>query len=368
MTTDVPPQQDEFELSLFGPGVGECIVTHIGDGQWAVVDSCLRPGTKQPLALSYLQNFGVNIANSVSLIVVTHWHDDHMEGVATLLEEATNARFCCSVALTKHEFFKVAAQANQLMAKSSDVGEMEGIFRILRRRKASRTTTPFGSVKFAQEDTRLFQRLGGAVPVELWSLSPSAASITRSLQEFSHMIPEISSAKVHLPRQKANDVAVALFLQAGEFRVLLGSDLQSDTAADRGWRAVLASTSRPQERAHVFKVPHHGSRNAHHSEVWKLMLEESPIAAITPFASGAEPLPRTADQQRIVSLTKRAYCTARSQGWSAPRKGQPVDRVLQERKLRAIDPKVVGHIRVRRRFQGESDFRIEMLNGAYQLR
>jgi beta-lactamase superfamily II metal-dependent hydrolase len=367
VTTDKPPQADEFELSLFGPGRGECIITHIGDGQWAVVDSCLNPGTKQPIALSYLQSIGVNVADSVCWVVVTHWHDDHMEGAAALLEAATNARFCCSIALTKDEFVRVVAQANQLMANSSDVAEIDNIFRILKDRKASRSTTPFGSLKFAQEDTRLFQRLGGSAPVELWSLSPSAASITRSLQEFSKMVPDTNSAKVHLPRQKANDVAAALLLRAGEIRVLLGSDLQSDTASDRGWRAVLTSTARPQEPAHIFKVPHHGSRNGHHPDVWRLMLEESPVAVIAPFASGGEPLPRKADQQRIVGLTKSAYCTAPSQGWSAPRKGQPVDRVLQARKLRAIDPKVIGHIRVRRRFQGEPDFRIELFNGAYQL-
>jgi hypothetical protein len=137
------------------------------------------------------------------------------------------------------------------------------IFRILKSRKASRTTTPFGSLKYALEDQRLFQRLGGSVPVEIWSLSPSSASVTRSLQEFAQMVPAINSGKGHLPRQKANDVAVALFLQAGEFRVLLGSDLQSDTASDRGWRAVTASTERPHGRARVFKVLHHGSPNAH---------------------------------------------------------------------------------------------------------
>ena len=367
MTTEIPPQSDEFELSLFGPGIGECIVIHIGDGQWVVVDSCIVPGTNHPVALSYLASLGVDLASSVSVLVVTHWHDDHMEGGASLLEKSTSATFCCSIALTKDEFFKVAAQANGLMARSSDVAEISRIFRVLKDRKVSHSTTAFGSVKYAQEDARLFQRLGGSAPIELWSLSPSAASITRSLQEFSQMAPEINSPKGHLPRQKANDVAVALFLQAGDFRVLLGSDLQANTASDRGWRAVVASSSRPQTRAHIFKVPHHGSHNAHQSDVWRLMLEDSPVAVITPFASGVDPLPRDTDRKRIDNLTRRAYCTAPPRGWSAPRKGQPVDRVLQGRQLRAIEPKLVGHIRVRRRFQGESDFRVETLNGAYQL-
>jgi glyoxylase-like metal-dependent hydrolase (beta-lactamase superfamily II) len=114
VTTDIPPQSDEFELSLFGPGVGECIITHIGNGQWIVVDSCLSPETKQPVALSYLNRLSVDIADSVCVFIVTHWHDDHMDGGAALLEAATNANFCCSIALKKDEFIRVAEQASEI--------------------------------------------------------------------------------------------------------------------------------------------------------------------------------------------------------------------------------------------------------------
>ena len=146
-----PPEYDEFELSLFGPGVGECIVVHLGEGEWAVVDSCLNPRAKEPVALSYLKSLGLDVGRSVRLVVVTHWHDDHMEGVATLLQHATNAVFCISIALRKDEFLSVAAQASDLMASSSDVAPSLRIFQILKQRKASRSSAPFGSVKFAQE-------------------------------------------------------------------------------------------------------------------------------------------------------------------------------------------------------------------------
>lgn len=360
MTTDTAPQTDEFELSLFGPGTGECLVTHIGDGQWIVIDSCLEPNSKRPIALSYLDGMDVDVATAIRVFVMTHWHDDHMEGGAVMLSAAANATFCCSSALRKDEFIKVAAQAGGLMARSSDVEEISSIFKILKDRKASRSSTPFGGIKWAEEDKRLFQRSTGTVPAELWSLSPSSASITRSLQEFAEMVPEINSGKGHLPRQKANDVAVALLLQVGRFCVLLGSDLQADTAADRGWRAVIASAARPQGRAQIFKV-------AHHSDIWNLLLEEAPVAIMTPFNRLVEPLPKETDAQRILSLTNRAYCTARSGGWKPPRKDQPVDRTLQGQNARAIDPRIMEHIRIRRKFQGETDFRVETLNGAYRL-
>ena len=93
--------------------------------------------------------------------------------------------------------------------------------------------------------------------------------------------------KNHLPRQQANDVAVALFVQVGDFCAPWDPPA-SNTASDRGWRAVVASSTRPQGRAQVFKVSHHGSDNAHHQDVWRLMLESSPVAVLTPFAR--EPL------------------------------------------------------------------------------
>ena len=36
-----PPGRREFELTLLGPGYGESIVLHVGDGIWILVDSCL---------------------------------------------------------------------------------------------------------------------------------------------------------------------------------------------------------------------------------------------------------------------------------------------------------------------------------------
>jgi hypothetical protein len=148
------------------------------------------------------------------------------------------------------------------------------------------------------------------------------------------------------------------------------------TASVLSWPSVLAvlrvvaldAKAKAQERAHILKVPHHGSRNAHHPDVWNLVLEPSPVAVVTPYTSGSAPLPTAADQKRLVRLTtNRAYSTAQSRKWSAPRKDQPVDRVIQGKRALAIDPKITGHIRLRRRFQGESDFRVEMFNGAYQL-
>jgi len=67
------PQIDELEISLFGPGIGECIVVHLGNRQWMVVDSCMNVGRTEPIAVNYLNQMGVDVESDVKLVVVTQW-------------------------------------------------------------------------------------------------------------------------------------------------------------------------------------------------------------------------------------------------------------------------------------------------------
>lgn len=76
--SDEHPGDDEVEVSLFGPGLGECVVVHLGKSEWMIVDSCVRVGEKEPVALEYLEKLGVDIATSVTMVVASHWHDDHV--------------------------------------------------------------------------------------------------------------------------------------------------------------------------------------------------------------------------------------------------------------------------------------------------
>src|SRR4051794_37763128 len=94
-----PPGPDELEVSLFGPGVGECVVVHMGAGEWFVVDSCIDSATGSPAALDYLAAMNIDVSRMVKLVVVTHWHDDHMRGASTLVRRAETAQFVCSSVL-----------------------------------------------------------------------------------------------------------------------------------------------------------------------------------------------------------------------------------------------------------------------------
>ena len=86
----VPPGKNEFEITLFGPGYGESVVLHVGNGAWIVVDSCIDK-ENTPVAIHYLNRLGVDPAEAVTLVVATHWHDDHIRGMARLVAACTNA-------------------------------------------------------------------------------------------------------------------------------------------------------------------------------------------------------------------------------------------------------------------------------------
>jgi hypothetical protein len=131
---------------------------------------------------------------------------------------------------------------------------------------------------------------------------PILGRVTLAKKEIAELLPPELAAKTAI-HQSANDVAVALLVQVGAMAAILGSDLQADTGPNRGWQAVLASSNRPHVKARVLKVPHHGSKNAHHPGVWQQMLEPKPFALLTPFSSGISPLPTEADRQRLLAKT-----------------------------------------------------------------
>src|SRR5882762_2297358 len=102
------PSDSEIEFSVFGPGYGECIAIHLGHNKWMVVDSCVRPSAKVPAVLEYFDAIGVDPEKSIELIVATHWHDDHVRGISSILEVATGATFCAASIFAGEEFKAIA--------------------------------------------------------------------------------------------------------------------------------------------------------------------------------------------------------------------------------------------------------------------
>ena len=67
---DDAAQQNEIEVSVFGPGVGESVVLHCGYGRWLVIDSC-RNNAGAAVPLEYLRSIGVDVNGDVSDVIAT---------------------------------------------------------------------------------------------------------------------------------------------------------------------------------------------------------------------------------------------------------------------------------------------------------
>ena len=362
-----PPQHDEFEISIFGPGRGESIVLHLGNNEWAVVDSCVPRGTSEPAALTYLRSLGVDVARQLRFVLATHWHDDHIRGLSRLLEEAPAASFACSTALQRPEFLQVVGQGGDPVNPSAGVREMALVLEHLAARassvKPNQRTTPMYAIE--SRTLLTLQDSGRPFPLRILALSPSDTTVEVALREIAQLIQKPGAALLDLPSQSPNHASVVVWVEAGDRRALLGADLEQHANSERGWFAVLNAHSDPV-RGTIFKVPHHGSVNADCPDVWSKVLERDVVALLAPY-NGGQWLPKQADRERIARRTKNAFCTA-SQPLRPPRRSNFVEKLIKQsvRSRRAVVGQP-GQVRVRCSTNNSGSAAIKLFNGAYRI-
>ena len=179
-------------------------------------------------------------------------------------------------------------------------------------------------------------------------------------------MPSEGQAKTRIPSLSPNKVAVSLWAEIDDVAVLLGSDLDK-----QGWIEILQSAERPTSKASMFKVPHHGSENAHEPGVWKRMLGPNPFAVLTPWRKGSSSLPSPQDVRRILSYTTNAYATAGtgSSSLSPVHRISMVKRTIQESGIQlrrlAMSP---GGVRLRRPLRSQTRWKVETFGPALHLK
>ena len=318
-----------------------------------IVDSCVD-GEKKPCALNYLETIDVD-PEAVFLIVATHWHDDHMRGMAKLVESCKNAEFCCASALREKEFLSAVGglERHRLSDSRSGVKEIYNVFSHLESRGSKPT--------FAIANRRIYS----SGEHEIWALSPSDTAFQNFLREIGRLFPSTGETKRRICSLSPNDLSVVLWVRLGEVLLLLGADLER-----RGWREILQSRARPDGRASVFKVPHHGAESAHDPGVWRTMLERAPFAVLSPWHRGAGALPTLQDMERILTFTTDAFATAEPgrPGRSRVPRRREVDRTLREAGVK-LRRSVMhsGAVRLRRPIDGAAAWRAETFGPARRV-
>ncbi|MCH8028525.1 MAG: MBL fold metallo-hydrolase [Candidatus Dadabacteria bacterium] len=330
------PLDSEVEVSIFGPGYGESLLLHLGNNDWVIVDSCIDSKNKVPAPLNYLHSIDIDPASSVKLIVATHWHDDHIRGLSSIVEECTSADFAFSSALRSEEFFTlISLYGRGSMMKSSGVDEFYKIIKLLNERDKV--------VKLASEN-KCLMRVGSR---EIHALSPSDYSVLSATIQLANLLPEVKIPKRRVLSQKPNHVSVVLQVIIENLCILLGADLEEIGDRRAGWTNIINSQTRIQKKACVFKIPHHGSKSAHLESIWSEMVYPNPISLLTPFTLGKQ-LPTRKDIRRICSKTDRAYITAKPQWGKRIRRSHTVEKTIREtvRNIKAENQEV-GQIRIR---------------------
>lgn len=359
------PEPDVIEISIFGPGKGESVVVHLGGSEWIVVDSCVDQTNDTIPALAYLRRVGVDVSTSVKMVVGTHAHDDHIAGIGDLFDECRSAFFVCSQALTSEEFYAAIEEDAELarFLRASSYSEYRKVFDIVASRK--RTMNGQRPLKRAVERLPLLEiDVAADVKAEVVALSPSHEAITRALMVLASGAAQIGRAR-RLSMVDPNELSVALWIDVGGTALLLGADLTVGPTGC-GWKAAL-STFTPNQQATVFKVPHHGSPNAHHPEVWSRLLTKSPLALLAPYRAGVTPRPSPEDRSRICTLTSRAYISASP---DMPARSRSLRKAAAE--LSSIAQNVrepwgrCGQVRARSRI-GASDWSVDLFPPGRQL-
>jgi metallo-beta-lactamase superfamily protein len=344
-----PPSVDEVEVSFFGPGYGESVLLHLGQQDWVVVDSCLNKA-KVPAALAYLRLLGLDPSEVVKLVIATHWHDDHVGGLGAAFRECKNAMFVCSDALRNDEFLTlVTSMKSRSMMISPGVKEFNEVMEVLKERTTGRSRSV--SPTWAVANRRVWTHPPGqsTLPAEIHSLSPSDTSITLAKQAIGALIPQAGQSKRRVSSRPPNHVAVVLWVKVGNSSILLGSDLENTREPSCGWTAILDSASRPQDKASIFKIAHHGSSTAYQPRVWSEMLIPQPYATLTPFLRGNISLPGKADAKRICEHTSNSFSTADTKTREIKGRSNIVIKTIREtvRSIKEV-PASSGMVRVRK--------------------
>jgi beta-lactamase superfamily II metal-dependent hydrolase len=283
MLTMDPPAGNEVEVTLLGRGVGECVVLHLLDDDWMIVDS-FRNG-KVPAAQHYLDSLGVDPAH-VKTIVVTHFHTDHYRGIDLLHDYYTSARLMVTDALNAKNFVALYGDS----AEPPVLGVLPGTIKRARDRTIGTYTPGLRHLKAGQE---VFQSAHGRVI----ALSPTDAAVLQSNVELGNSMAVDNQVRVISKLKDDNRCSVVLYVDINGVRALLGADLVADAPA-YGWQALLDEPNHQHlQPVDLVKVPHHGGVSGHDESMWDRLVTDDAIINVAPYWSSG--LPRDTDIARL---------------------------------------------------------------------
>jgi hypothetical protein len=160
-----------------------------------------------------------------------------------------------------------------------------------------------------------------------------------------------------------------LWVEVSNHKILLGSHLEKTADPSTGWSIILNDSNVTLGKAQVFKIPHHGSENAQHPDVWRELLVSEPFAIVTPFNRGGKTLPTPEDVTRILHATSHGYATSQIKQPRLKWRNRIVRDYLEQvtKSIHSLDPEW-GQVRLRRAIdQIDDPWYVELFGAARAL-
>lgn len=315
--TDLP-SDNIFEVSLIGTGgYGESLVIHLGNQNWIVVDSCINPFNDECIPLVYLKNKGVTIESDVKLIICTHWHDDHIRGISELLRSCTSSKFCISRTTDSKKFLQFVGldyNKDKFDTSISSTVEINNCFKILKERKIP--------ILGAIQDKLIFSGNMNSINTSVFTLSPSETVYDLFSYEISRLITEYGSQNRKIVNKTPNEKSVALYITVNKHNILLGSDLEVSTSNKMGWNCILNDCCCINSPSSLFKIPHHGSKNGYHKNIWDNLLTSQVTAGVTTYNNGYK-LPSNEMLEKYLTHTNNLFITSENYYSTSAKKRNP---------------------------------------------
>ena len=351
------PALNEAEVTLIGgtTGFGETIIIHIGNGIWAVVDSCTNPINGECVALSYLKEIGVRVDEQLFYVVCTHWHEDHILGLSKLIDACSNKTvLALSCADDREKFIYEMMEKCNYTGKSSKLTEL--------RDTINKANEKGIKIKRVEQDKMIFNKNG----TECFALSPSSTEIEKfnkelanaqeklhkvvgqvaqlkkidqaSIEEASNVEEEIFGSFEDLIVEKldvetssveevddllkykdakkveVNDRCVAMLLKIKGHNVILGADLEHDQkrSPDGGWQSVSDCECMDSIVANLYKIPHHGSETGYYEYFLQKHIKPDAVSKLTSWIIGSNVLPKAVMLRKYYGHSKNLYVTTTS--------------------------------------------------------
>ena len=314
-------ENEEIELLVFGRGYGECILIKYSKDEYALVDCFKNPVTNNPIVIDYFNAIN-ELPEKINIIVVTHWHKDHISGISDVIPLAnSNVKIVLNPIVKENDFNKF------IFLNGSSTNEFRKIYEYIKQHPQS--------LCYSGQNKQLCKTKCSYIN----TLSPQDFEIFSYIDNLNR---KLITNKVYYDIPDNNCLSIVLLFRYKKQGILLGSDMVNNSDTNLGWNGIINNYT--DIKSNIFKIPHHGSITGHNDKIWTNLLQDCPTSILTTFNKGSK-LPTDEDIQRIKNLSEKLYIIG-SNTKKDKNKERLAKKVLKDVSIKAVTQEI-GLVRYR---------------------